>query len=381
MAPQQSQPPAAAQKRNAFSWFTDANYFAAGPGFAAKFVKAQLKPLPEPKSDFTGKTVIVTGGNTGLGREAARHFARLGAAKVILACRDTAKGEVARADIEVSTRSSRPSSAAGVRLAVEVWQVDMSSGSSVREFCARVDRELPRLDCLVLSAGVAIGSYVECEGGWESTVAVNIIGTFLMALLCLPLMRRTAAKHNVETRIAVVASEAHLFASFAERKRPGRIFDAFRSSADMNEDRYNTSKLLNILIARELAARLGPDSPVLVNSLNPGLCKSELFRHCPFPLSILLRVGLMILGRTTEMGSRTLVAAAAAGRDVHGKYMDCCKVAEESAFARSEDGRTSGVRVFDELVEILEGFASGVSHNLTTAPAPAPAPVVVAATA
>lgn len=79
-----------------------------GPSFVTNFIRNQLKTLPEPKSDFTGKTVIVTGGNSGLGREAARYFARLGAAKVILACRDTAKGEVARADIEVSTRSSRP---------------------------------------------------------------------------------------------------------------------------------------------------------------------------------------------------------------------------------------------------------------------------------
>lgn len=158
-----------------------------------------------------------------------------------------------------------------MRLAVEVWQVDMSSGSSVRDFCARVERELPRLDSLVLNAGVAIGAFVECEGGWESSVAINVIGTFLMAVLCLPIMRRTAAQHNVAPTIAVVASEAHVFASFAERKRQGLIFDAFKSAADMNEDRYNVTKLLDVLLARELAARLGPDSPVVVNQrAEPG---------------------------------------------------------------------------------------------------------------
>lgn len=143
----------------------------------------------------------------GLGLEAARHFCRLGAAKVILACRDPDKGQAARADIEASCASSKSS---GV---VEVWQLDMSSFQSVQDFCARAGAELDRLDVVVENAGVATGTYVEADGGFESTIAINVVSTFFMLLLLLPLMRRTAARFNVEPRAVVVSSDAHLFVS------------------------------------------------------------------------------------------------------------------------------------------------------------------------
>lgn len=144
----------------------------------------------------------MTGANVGLGREAARHFCRLGAAKVVLACRDLDKGRAAGADIESST------SRAGI---VDVWQLDLGSFESVRQFCRRAETELDRVDVVVENAGVAIGTYVECDGGFESTMAVNVVSTFLMALLLLPTLRRTAARFNVEPRLVVVSSDAHLF--------------------------------------------------------------------------------------------------------------------------------------------------------------------------
>lgn len=144
----------------------------------------------------------MTGANVGLGREAARHFCRLGADRVILACRDLDKGRAAGADIESST------SRRGV---VDAWQLDLGSFESVRHFCRRAETELDRLDVVVENAGVAIGTYVECDGGFESTIAVNVVSTFLMALLLLPALRRTAARFNVEPRLVVVSSDAHLF--------------------------------------------------------------------------------------------------------------------------------------------------------------------------
>lgn len=146
----------------------------------------------------------------GLGLETARHFCRLGAAKVVLACRDPDKGEAARADIEASCASAPSSTKSGV---VEVWQVDMSSFQSVRDFCARAAAELDRLDVVVENAGVATGTYVEADGGFESTIAINVVSTFLMLLLLLPLLRRTAARFNVEPRVVIVSSDAHLFVS------------------------------------------------------------------------------------------------------------------------------------------------------------------------
>lgn len=158
----------------------------------------------------------MTGANVGLGLEAARHFARLGAAKVILACRDTEKGERAKADIERSTARS------GI---VEVWALDLCSFESVKHFCRRAD-QLPRLDVVVENAAVAfVGPRGALAEGYETTITVNVVSTFLMALLLLPTLRRTAAKFNVRPNLVIVSSDAHFVV------RPSRLIFAPRLSA------------------------------------------------------------------------------------------------------------------------------------------------------
>jgi retinol dehydrogenase-12 len=169
------------------------------PGFLTSFLKSQLfTHLPYPSTSFTGQTIIITGSNVGLGLEAARHFVRLDAARVILGCRSISKGESALTDIESSI---------GRKGVVEVWEVDMSSYKSVKAFCARAEKE-ERIDVVVENAGIAVPVYEEVEGT-ESTIAVNVIATFLMAFLMVPLLRRSAEKYNTVPRLVIVASDAH----------------------------------------------------------------------------------------------------------------------------------------------------------------------------
>src|ERR1041384_6462603 len=97
--------------------------------FAKEYLGGQLCVKPEyPTHKFTGQTIIVTGSNTGMGLEAARHFVRLDAAKVILAVRDMLKGQAAAKDIVASTERH------GV---VEVWELDLASYQSVEAFAQR----------------------------------------------------------------------------------------------------------------------------------------------------------------------------------------------------------------------------------------------------
>ena len=113
--------------------------------FALHFLYAQLFVTPPyPIKKFTGQTVIVTGSNTGLGFEAAKHFVRLGADKVILAVRTVEKGEAARKRIEESTK---------ITSVVEVWQLELESYGSVKAFAEKA-QGLDRLDVLVENAGV-----------------------------------------------------------------------------------------------------------------------------------------------------------------------------------------------------------------------------------
>ncbi|KAH8882868.1 NAD(P)-binding protein [Thozetella sp. PMI_491] len=311
-----------------------------------------METLPLPTTDFAGKVVIVTGANVGLGLEAARHFARLGAAKVILGCRNTEKGESAKADIEATTATK------GV---VELWPLDLGSFESVKQFCRRAD-ELPRLDILVENAGIAIGTHHFMEG-FESTITTNVISTFFMALMVLPKLRRTAAQFNTRPHLVIVSSDAHVFAQFHERSEPN-IFSVYRST-QMSDDRYNTSKLIEILVMRELVTRMDASgkNPVIVNTLNPGLCRSTLFRHALFPLNIVLNLGLFFFGRTAEMGSRTLLAAACGDVETHGQHMDSCRVANPSSFVRSAEGERVQKKVYEELMTILDEIQPGVSGN------------------
>lgn len=118
---------------------------------------------------------------------------------MILACRTISKGEAAVASIFASLPEHKT--------IIEVWQVDLTSYASVREFCVKVD-QLDRLDVMLENAGLAVPKYEEFEG-MESTLTVNVISTFLMALLVLPKLRESAAKFNIVPRLTIVASDAH----------------------------------------------------------------------------------------------------------------------------------------------------------------------------
>ena len=113
--------------------------------------------LPVPRQSFAGQTIIITGSNTGLGREAARHIIDLGAAKVILAVRDVDKGEAAKKYI---LTDSGQSNASGV---VEVWELNLSNYESIKAFARRAE-SLDRLDAVIQNAGISTSEFKLVEG-------------------------------------------------------------------------------------------------------------------------------------------------------------------------------------------------------------------------
>ena len=154
------------------------------------FIRSQLFYTPPyPTKKYTGQTIIVTGSNTGLGLEAARHFVRLDAAKVILAVRTPAKGEAAKKSIQESTGRT------GV---VQVWPLDLSHYESVKEFAERA-QGLERLDLLVENAGIVTFKFSMMEEN-ESTITTNVVSPILHSLLLLPKLRETGAKFNTLPR-------------------------------------------------------------------------------------------------------------------------------------------------------------------------------------
>lgn len=319
------------------------------------FLHSQLfASLPKPTESFAGKTVLVTGSNVGLGKEAARHFVRQGTSKVILAVRSTSKGEAAQRDIESSTGKS------GV---IDVWTLDMASYASVLAFAERAEKELDRLDVAILNAGVARGKWEVFEQD-EATITVNVVSTLLLSFALLPTLKRTAAKHNVRPNLTIVASEVHAWAKFEERHAPpGQLYERLNQKNDTESalaERYQVSKLLEVLFLRAMADRRPASQiPVTINCVNPGLCHSELAREG----SIVLTIMKFFLARSTELGSRTLVHAGTQGPETHGQYMSDCRITPPSDFVLSKEGYEAQERVWKETVERLEGIKKGITEG------------------
>jgi NAD(P)-dependent dehydrogenase (short-subunit alcohol dehydrogenase family) len=317
------------------------------------FLRSQLlytPKVPQPQT-FAGKTVIVTGANTGLGLEATRHFVRCGASTVIIACRTRSKGEAAQRDIEASTKRT------GV---LQVWELDLSSYASVRAFAKKCET-LPCIDIVLENAGIAQGKFTKLEGH-EAHITVNVISTFMLALLLLPVLRRSAEVNNTKPYLTIVTSEVHHWTQFPQKNAPSIFADLDdENKADM-ADRYNVSKLMEILLIRHMTQVLIKDKnkyPVVINCVTPGLCKSELVKD----MGLAPVVFKKLLGRQLEVGSRLLVNATSLP-DSQGEYILDDHVSEPSPLARSKEGAELGKRIWDELSQILEVASPGITQNV-----------------
>jgi retinol dehydrogenase-12 len=153
---------------------------------------------------------------------------------------------------------------------------------------------------------------------------------------------------------------------FPERKSAS-IFDTLNDPKQARmHDRYNVSKLLEVLTVRHIA-RNHPVSQlhVTLNTLTPGLCESELLRDQNIFVTAVGWLMKKLLARTTEVGSRTLVHnGVAAGEETHGKFLSTCSVIECAALVEGPEGRGLETRVWDELSQKLEAIQPGVTKNL-----------------
>ena len=210
-----------------------------------------MAPFP-PLPAMSGAVIVITGGNSGIGKEAAVALATTGATVVITA-RDPARGQAALE--EIRRRSGRGS--------VEVMALDLADFASIRAFSDAFHQRFDRLDVLVNNAGGLLTERQETAQGFETTFGVNHLGHFLLTDLLLDRLKASAP-----SRILIVASMAHRVAW------SGLAFDDLQSERDYQAMKvYGRSKLANILFASELARRLA-GTGVTVNALHPGVVAS-----------------------------------------------------------------------------------------------------------
>uniref|UniRef100_A0A3B4A0N7 Uncharacterized protein n=1 Tax=Periophthalmus magnuspinnatus TaxID=409849 RepID=A0A3B4A0N7_9GOBI len=276
--------------------------FSAGAGLVA-FRRWMGGRVCKSKVRLDGKTVLITGANTGIGKETALDMAKR--ARVILACRDITKAYIA-ADM-IRQRSGNGN--------VVVKKLDLASLQSVRELAKDVEKNEARLDILINNAIMMCPKW-KTEDGFEMQFGVNHLGHFLLTNCLLDLLKKSSP-----SRIVIVSSLAH------ER---GKIhFDDINLDNDYKCDiSYRQSKLANVLFGKELAARL--QSGVTVYSLHPGVIRTELGRHLFPTMSLWKRIiamPLMMLIKTPWEGAQTTIYCAVEESLANetGFYYDCAR--------------------------------------------------------
>lgn len=225
---------------------------------------------------FAGRTVIVTGANSGLGLVTARELARVGA-KTILAVRNTAKGDAAAASMTGD---------------VEVRKLDLQDLASVRAFADGVDG----VDVLVNNAGIMAVPYAQTVDGFESQIGTNHLGHFALTNLLLP---------KVTDRVVAVASMMHLI---------GRINLKdlnWKSRPYLAWPAYGQSKLANLLFIKELQRRLdAAGARVKALVAHPGYSATELQSHSAGVFGKIFQAGNSVVATTADFGARQTLYAA-----------------------------------------------------------------------
>ncbi|XP_074489088.1 retinol dehydrogenase 13-like [Sebastes fasciatus] len=257
------------------------------------------------KASLDGKTVLITGGNTGIGKETAVDLAGRGA-RVILACRDMDRANKAAEEVRRRTGNYN----------IIVKKLDLASLQSVRQLAKDILASEERLDVLINNAGIMSCPKWQTEDGFEMQFGVNHLGHFLLTNCLLDLLKKSSP-----SRVVNVSSLAH--------ERGQIYFDDIHQEKDYRPWKsYFQSKLANVLFTKELANRL-QGSGVTTYSLHPGIIRTELGRHfwskIPLWKSVVYTPLSFLIKSPTEGAQTTIYCAVEESlQDKSGLYYSDC---------------------------------------------------------
>ncbi|KAM6953699.1 retinol dehydrogenase 12, like [Aplochiton taeniatus] len=247
------------------------------------------------------KTVVITGANTGIGKETALDLAKRGA-RVIMACRDMEKAQTALKEVIEGSGNQN----------VITMKLDLSDTKSIREFAGAINKEETKLNILINNAGVMVCPYGKTTDGFEMQIGVNHFGHFLLTSLLLDLIKRSAP-----ARIITVSSMAHTWGTI-------NLEDI---NSEKNYDKkaaYSQSKLANILFTRSLVKKL-QGTGVTAYALHPGVVKTDLWRHLSGPQQVAMKL-ISPFTKNSVQGAQTTIYCAvepALETESGGYYSDC----------------------------------------------------------
>lgn len=321
-----------------------------------RLIRSKWNPPAKTTSSFSGKTVLITGSNTGLGFQAARNFLESSASHVILAVRSIPKGHIARDQLESQT---------GRNGDISVLELDMNSFASVKSFSERVSRQFKKIDIVVLNAGLYNKAYVTSPEGWEETMQVNTLSTTLLALLLLPKLQITRREDPASLpHLVIVSSGLHARVARASLPSPPQnILSTLNippepTATFIGGRQYAISKLLLMYAVKSLASVATSSSgepQVIVTSCCPGFCASELGRQYNGWFEAWARWAFYgIFARSAEDGSRTLVGATSLGEEAQGGYLKDGEVRTPGELVTSAKGKEIQKQVWEEIIDVLK---------------------------
>jgi NAD(P)-dependent dehydrogenase (short-subunit alcohol dehydrogenase family) len=260
--------------------------------------------------------VIITGANTGIGKENAIDHAKRGG-KIYIACRDVTRGEDALVEIRKVSGSDN----------VHFLQLDLASLESIRDFTKKFHELESQLHILICNAGVMACPESKTKDGFEMQIGTNHLGHFLLTHLLLDLLKASAP-----SRVVVVSSEGHKISNIVKE-------DLMSEKPYGKWKAYGRSKLANILFARELSKKL-TDTGVTVNSCHPGAVQTELGRHMNENLRrFFIKPFIAPFFKTAWQGAQTQIRLAVDPdlSEVTGKYFSDCKEKTPSRAAQDDE--------------------------------------------
>ncbi|KAL3856892.1 hypothetical protein ACJMK2_011600 [Sinanodonta woodiana] len=260
-----------------------------------------------------GKTVVITGANTGLGKATAMELAKRGA-KVILACRDRKKGDAVARQIRIKTTNEE----------IYSYHLDLSSLVAIKEFVNDFTSREPFLHILINNAAY-MGPKATTEDGYERTFGVNYLGHFYLTYLLQDRLKRCAS-----SRVINVISDSYTKATLDFEDLAMTKYDIYKA--------YARSKLALIFFTGE-AARRWMSSHVLLYGVHPGMVCTDLLRNWPGLMGNILRTTGRILFKSPEDGCQTIVYCAVANeiKAQTGKYLENCQLIKVKKAALDKD--------------------------------------------
>ncbi|MFW9878592.1 MAG: SDR family oxidoreductase [Candidatus Thorarchaeota archaeon] len=272
------------------------------------------------------KIVVITGANSGIGKETGKVLAQMGAT-IIMICRNRERGEEALQEIKEKSQSEN----------VELIIADLEDPESIRQAVIQFKGKYDKLHVLINNAGLMLNKKELTSLGYEKTFAINHLGHFFLTKLLLDILLKSAP-----ARIINVSSEAHRYANLKLDDINMKKYKGFRA--------YSNSKLANILYTYELARRL-EGTGITVNALHPGFVKTNFGNHGVKKYLKPFYKFITLFAMNVEKGAKTSIYLASSSEveNITGKY-----------FIKSKSVKSSEISYNLELQKKLWQISEGI---------------------